>query len=81
MATVVHILDSRTGGSLVAHIKVGETYHQRKEVSEMTQGRGGCSTVPGCPRAPGQETDSSHLTSAWLCTCAGRDSSAVVSLQ
>nr|XP_025139538.1 PAN2-PAN3 deadenylation complex catalytic subunit PAN2 isoform X13 [Bubalus bubalis] len=34
MATVVHILDSRTGGSLVAHIKVGETYHQRKEVSE-----------------------------------------------
>ncbi|XP_053411921.1 PAN2-PAN3 deadenylation complex catalytic subunit PAN2 isoform X3 [Nycticebus coucang] len=31
MATVVHILDSRTGGSLVAHIKVGETYHQRKE--------------------------------------------------
>lgn len=39
MATVVHILDSRTGGSLVAHIKVGETYHQRKEVSEMTQRR------------------------------------------
>lgn len=32
MATVVHILDSRTGGSLVGHIKVGETYHQRKEV-------------------------------------------------
>ncbi|KAM4796935.1 PAN2-PAN3 deadenylation complex catalytic subunit PAN2 isoform 1-T1 [Rhinophrynus dorsalis] len=31
MATVVHILDPRTGGSLVAHIKVGETYHQRKE--------------------------------------------------
>uniref|UniRef100_A0A8C6VAE4 PAN2-PAN3 deadenylation complex catalytic subunit PAN2 n=1 Tax=Naja naja TaxID=35670 RepID=A0A8C6VAE4_NAJNA len=31
MATVVHILDSRTGGSLVGHIKVGETYHQRKE--------------------------------------------------
>ncbi|CAH2224335.1 PAN2-PAN3 deadenylation complex catalytic subunit PAN2 isoform X1 [Pelobates cultripes] len=30
-ATVVHILDQRTGGSLVAHIKVGETYHQRKE--------------------------------------------------
>ncbi|XP_018416297.1 PREDICTED: PAB-dependent poly(A)-specific ribonuclease subunit PAN2 isoform X1 [Nanorana parkeri] len=30
-ATVVHILDPRTGGSLVAHIKVGETYHQRKE--------------------------------------------------
>lgn len=37
MATVVHILDSRTGGSLVAHIKVGETYHQRKEVSPMAQ--------------------------------------------
>ncbi|KAK7801249.1 hypothetical protein U0070_025738, partial [Myodes glareolus] len=37
MATVVHILDSRTGGSLVAHIKVGETYHQRKEVSPMVQ--------------------------------------------
>ncbi|MEE6512994.1 hypothetical protein FKM82_020413 [Ascaphus truei] len=31
VATVVHILDPRTGGSLVAHIKVGETYHQRKE--------------------------------------------------
>uniref|UniRef100_A0A670JX17 USP domain-containing protein n=1 Tax=Podarcis muralis TaxID=64176 RepID=A0A670JX17_PODMU len=31
MATIVHILDSRTGGSLVGHIKVGETYHQRKE--------------------------------------------------
>ncbi|XP_057245083.1 PAN2-PAN3 deadenylation complex catalytic subunit PAN2-like [Malurus melanocephalus] len=31
MATVVHILDPRTGGSLVGHIKVGETYHQRKE--------------------------------------------------
>ena len=39
MATVVHILDSRTGGSLVAHIKVGETYHQRKEVSEVIQGK------------------------------------------
>lgn len=37
MATVVHILDSRTGGSLVAHIKVGETYHQRKEVSPVVQ--------------------------------------------
>ncbi|CAJ0966095.1 unnamed protein product [Ranitomeya imitator] len=31
MATVNHVLDPRTGGSLVAHIKVGETYHQRKE--------------------------------------------------
>ncbi|KAG2468430.1 PAN2 protein, partial [Polypterus senegalus] len=32
VATVPHILDSRTGGNLVAHIKVSETYHQRKEV-------------------------------------------------
>ncbi|XP_059812328.1 PAN2-PAN3 deadenylation complex catalytic subunit PAN2 isoform X2 [Hypanus sabinus] len=31
VVTVAHILDPRTGGSLVAHIKVGETYHQRKE--------------------------------------------------
>ncbi|KAB5546095.1 hypothetical protein PHYPO_G00068200 [Pangasianodon hypophthalmus] len=31
VVTVPHILDSRTGGNLVAHIKVGETYHQRKE--------------------------------------------------
>uniref|UniRef100_H3BHA3 PAN2-PAN3 deadenylation complex catalytic subunit PAN2 n=1 Tax=Latimeria chalumnae TaxID=7897 RepID=H3BHA3_LATCH len=31
MVTVAHILDSRTGGNLVAHIRVGETYHQRKE--------------------------------------------------
>lgn len=55
MATVVHILDSRTGGSLVAHIKVGETYHQRKEVSETTQGRdtpgGSHSGVPGLSRS------------------------------
>ncbi|XP_030625274.1 PAN2-PAN3 deadenylation complex catalytic subunit PAN2 [Chanos chanos] len=29
--TVSHVLDARTGGNLVAHIKVGETYHQRKE--------------------------------------------------
>lgn len=43
MATVVHILDSRTGGSLVAHIKVGETYHQRKEVSDVIQ----CRDTPG----------------------------------
>lgn len=50
MATVVHILDSRTGGSLAAHIKVGETYHQRKEVSEVIQGRdtpgGGRGRIP-----------------------------------
>uniref|UniRef100_A0A3P9DTD0 Exonuclease domain-containing protein n=1 Tax=Maylandia zebra TaxID=106582 RepID=A0A3P9DTD0_9CICH len=26
-----HILDAGAGGNLVAHIKVGETYHQRKE--------------------------------------------------
>lgn len=32
MVTVPHVLDARTGGNLVAHIKVGETYHQRKEV-------------------------------------------------
>lgn len=34
VVTVSHVLDARTGGNLVAHIKVGETYHQRKEVSE-----------------------------------------------
>uniref|UniRef100_A0A671S9D4 USP domain-containing protein n=1 Tax=Sinocyclocheilus anshuiensis TaxID=1608454 RepID=A0A671S9D4_9TELE len=31
VVTVSHIQDARTGGNLVAHIKVGETYHQRKE--------------------------------------------------
>ncbi|XP_069762464.1 PAN2-PAN3 deadenylation complex catalytic subunit PAN2 isoform X1 [Narcine bancroftii] len=31
VVSVAHVLDPRTGGSLVAHIKVGETYHQRKE--------------------------------------------------
>uniref|UniRef100_A0A3B3E0C8 Poly(A) specific ribonuclease subunit PAN2 n=1 Tax=Oryzias melastigma TaxID=30732 RepID=A0A3B3E0C8_ORYME len=31
VVTVPHIQDGRTGGNLVAHIKVGETYHQRKE--------------------------------------------------
>ncbi|XP_024662259.2 PAN2-PAN3 deadenylation complex catalytic subunit PAN2-like [Maylandia zebra] len=31
VATVPHILDAGAGGNLVAHIKVGETYHQRKE--------------------------------------------------
>uniref|UniRef100_A0A8C6WUL9 PAN2-PAN3 deadenylation complex catalytic subunit PAN2 n=1 Tax=Neogobius melanostomus TaxID=47308 RepID=A0A8C6WUL9_9GOBI len=31
VVSVPHILDVRTGGNLVAHIKVGETYHQRKE--------------------------------------------------
>ena len=34
VVTVPHVLDARTGGNLVAHIKVGETYHQRKEVRE-----------------------------------------------
>lgn len=46
MATVVHILDSRTGGSLVGHIKVGETYHQRKEV------RSPAGRALSCPRPP-----------------------------
>ncbi|XP_056444199.1 PAN2-PAN3 deadenylation complex catalytic subunit PAN2 isoform X1 [Gadus chalcogrammus] len=31
VVTVPHLLDARTGGNLVAHIKVGETYHVRKE--------------------------------------------------
>ncbi|XP_028309280.1 PAN2-PAN3 deadenylation complex catalytic subunit PAN2 [Gouania willdenowi] len=31
VVTVPHVLDARAGGNLVAHIKVGETYHQRKE--------------------------------------------------
>uniref|UniRef100_A0A8C8GIU8 PAN2-PAN3 deadenylation complex catalytic subunit PAN2 n=1 Tax=Oncorhynchus tshawytscha TaxID=74940 RepID=A0A8C8GIU8_ONCTS len=31
VVTVPHVLDARTGGNLVAHIKVGETYHVRKE--------------------------------------------------
>uniref|UniRef100_A0A3Q2ZWW0 PAN2-PAN3 deadenylation complex catalytic subunit PAN2 n=1 Tax=Kryptolebias marmoratus TaxID=37003 RepID=A0A3Q2ZWW0_KRYMA len=31
VVTVPHIQDARTGGNLVAHIKVSETYHQRKE--------------------------------------------------
>uniref|UniRef100_A0A4W5Q435 Poly(A) specific ribonuclease subunit PAN2 n=1 Tax=Hucho hucho TaxID=62062 RepID=A0A4W5Q435_9TELE len=31
VVTVPHVLDARTGGNLVAHIKVGETYHIRKE--------------------------------------------------
>ncbi|XP_063065324.1 PAN2-PAN3 deadenylation complex catalytic subunit PAN2 [Engraulis encrasicolus] len=31
VVTVSHVLDARTGGNLVAHVKVGETYHQRKE--------------------------------------------------
>ncbi|XP_030589982.1 PAN2-PAN3 deadenylation complex catalytic subunit PAN2-like [Archocentrus centrarchus] len=31
VVTVPHILDDDTGDTLVAHIKVGETYHDRKE--------------------------------------------------
>lgn len=51
MATVVHILDSRTGGSLVGHIKVGETYHQRKEVRSPA-GPVGAALRPGHPALP-----------------------------
>ncbi|KAL4222806.1 poly(A)-specific ribonuclease [Mactra antiquata] len=35
--TVSHIKDSKGGGHLVSHIKVGETYHQRKEGVTTTQ--------------------------------------------
>jgi len=31
-STIAHIDDARTGGNLVAHVNVGKTYHQRKEV-------------------------------------------------
>uniref|UniRef100_H2YM50 USP domain-containing protein n=1 Tax=Ciona savignyi TaxID=51511 RepID=H2YM50_CIOSA len=34
-ATVAHIDDPRTGGNLVAHVNVGEKYHQRKEFSKL----------------------------------------------
>lgn len=30
-ASVAHVLDQRTGGNLMAHVRVGETYHHRKE--------------------------------------------------
>lgn len=44
VVTVPHVLDARTGGNLIAHIKVGETYHQRKEVRlERRQSARGCS--------------------------------------
>ncbi|KAK3589026.1 hypothetical protein CHS0354_007971 [Potamilus streckersoni] len=36
-ATVLHVKDAKTGGHLVSHIKVGETYHQRKENVTCTQ--------------------------------------------
>lgn len=82
MATVVHILDSRPGGSLVAHIKVGETYHQRKEVSEGDQGR----DIPGdghsgAPPRSLARSDMMVLTSVFLCISTGSYSPAVVSLQ
>ncbi|XP_060593443.1 PAN2-PAN3 deadenylation complex catalytic subunit PAN2-like [Ruditapes philippinarum] len=35
--TVSHIKDSKGGGHLVSHIKVGETFHQRKEGVTTTQ--------------------------------------------
>lgn len=38
VVTVPHIQDTRTGGNLVTHIKVGETYHQRKEVRQKKVG-------------------------------------------
>ncbi|KAL3831819.1 hypothetical protein ACJMK2_023521 [Sinanodonta woodiana] len=36
-ATVVHVKEAKTGGHLVSHIKVGETFHQRKENVTCTQ--------------------------------------------
>lgn len=32
LATVGHVQDFKSGGNLVAHIHVGNTYHSRKEV-------------------------------------------------
>ena len=37
MGTVSHVKDSKGGGHLVSHIKVGETFHQRKEGVTTTQ--------------------------------------------
>uniref|UniRef100_A0A8C4NAI4 PAN2-PAN3 deadenylation complex catalytic subunit PAN2 n=1 Tax=Eptatretus burgeri TaxID=7764 RepID=A0A8C4NAI4_EPTBU len=37
MASVAHVLDPRTGGNLTAHIRVPQTYHQRKEGVTHTQ--------------------------------------------
>jgi len=37
LASVAHIRDPKSGGNLVAHINVGETYHQRKEGVTTTQ--------------------------------------------
>ena len=84
MATVVHILDSRAGGSLVAHIKVGETYHQRKEVSG--EPRAGVFLVVATVESQfrpylesEQECSSHHL--GILCISTGSYPPAVVSLQ
>lgn len=51
----------------MAHIKVGETYHQRKEVSDVIQRRVFLEEVAvvqsqACPQAPGKDTASySHF--------------------
>lgn len=37
LASVAHIRDAKSGSNLVAHIHVGETYHQRKEGVTTTQ--------------------------------------------
>lgn len=37
LASVAHIREPKTGGNLVAHVHVGETYHQRKEGVTTTQ--------------------------------------------
>ena len=38
LASVAHIRDAKSGsGNLVAHVHVGETYHQRKEGITTTQ--------------------------------------------
>ena len=43
-ASLGHIQDPKSGGNLVAHVHVGNTYHQRKEVSDHAPKKGG-STV------------------------------------
>ncbi|MBN3275065.1 PAN2 protein, partial [Polyodon spathula] len=55
VVTVPHVLDPRTGGNLVAHIKVGETYHQRKEVRRAER------PVPGLKAVVCEERDSTCL--------------------
>lgn len=66
MATVVHILDSRTGGSLVGHIKVGETYHQRKEVRPCRTPRVPSSSWESHPRGSVAAGSLSQAWSVWL---------------